>query len=121
MKTSMLGSSGEEQGPACSLRQGSILSPALFAVYVDELLQELRSLGVGCNLVGVFYGAVGFCDDILLLSPTRDAMDIMLATCERFAARNNLQFSTDPNPAKSKTKCVLFHESKIGLTQRIFS
>jgi hypothetical protein len=37
-------------------RQGSILSPALFAVYVDELLKELRSLGVGCHLAGVFYG-----------------------------------------------------------------
>ena len=87
-------------------RQGSILSPALFAVYVDELLQELRSLGVGCHIAGVFYGAFGFCDDILLLSPTRDAMEVMLATCERFAARNNLKFLTDPDPSKSKTKCI---------------
>ena len=29
-------------------RQGSVLSPALSAVYVDDLLQELRNLGVGC-------------------------------------------------------------------------
>ena len=88
-------------------RQGSILSPALFAVYVDDLLQELRNLGVGCHIAGIFYGAVGFCDDILLLAPTRDAMALMLKTCERFAVRNNLQFSTDPNPAKSKSKCIL--------------
>jgi hypothetical protein len=33
-------------------------------------------------------------------------MELMLATCERFAHRNNLQFSTDPNPAKSKSKCI---------------
>ena len=98
-------------------RQGSILSPALFAVYVDELLQELRSLGVGCHLAGVFYGAVGFCDDILLLSPTRDAMEIMLATCERFAARNNLQFSTDPNPTKSKTKCIFVSGKRKNLAK----
>ena len=45
-------------------RQGSILSPALFAVYLDELLQELRSLGVGCYVAGMYCGAVGFCDDI---------------------------------------------------------
>ena len=87
-------------------RQGSILSPALFAVYVDDLLQELRALGVGCHIAGIFYGAVGFCDDILLLAPSRDAMQLMLRTCENFAGRNNLQFSTDPNPAKSKSKCI---------------
>ena len=87
-------------------RQGSILSPALFAVYIDDLLQELRTLGVGCHVAGIFYGAVGFCDDILLLAPTRDAMQLMLTTCEKFADKNNLQFSTDPNPAKSKSKCI---------------
>ena len=96
-------------------RQGSILSPALFAVYVDELLQELRALGVGCHVAGMFCGAVGFCDDILLLAPTRDAMQLMLMTCESFALRNNLQFSTDPNPVKSKSKCIFIIGMKKNL------
>ena len=38
-------------------RQGSVLSPALFSLYMDELLVELRKLGVGCHIGGVFYGA----------------------------------------------------------------
>ena len=57
-------------------------------------------------MAGVFMGAVGFCDDLLLLAPTRDAMQMMLDTCHRFASRFNLTFSTDPNPEKSKTKCI---------------
>ena len=88
-------------------RPGSLLSPALFAVFVDDLLQKLRSFGVECYVSGIFLGAVGFCDDILLLAPSRDAMQLMLQTCERFAENNNLQFSTDPDPAKSKSKCIL--------------
>ena len=35
-------------------RQGSVLSPVLFLVYIDLLLQELRALGVGCHLAGVY-------------------------------------------------------------------
>jgi hypothetical protein len=30
----------------------------------------------------------------------------MLETCEDFATKNHLQFSTDPNPVKSKSKCI---------------
>ena len=73
---------------------------------MDEILVTLRQLGVGCYVAGVFMGAFGFCDDLLLLAPTRDGMQIMLETCQRFAEKNNLQFSTDPNPTKSKTKCI---------------
>ena len=60
-------------------RQESILSPAL---YVDELLVELRALGIGCQVAGVYMAAFGFCDDLLLLAPTRDGMQIMLNTCK---------------------------------------
>ena len=57
-------------------------------------------------MADVFMGAVGFCDDLLLLAPTRDGLQVMLDICQRFAAKYNLKFSTDPNPVKSKTKCI---------------
>ena len=61
---------------------------------------------MGCKVAGVFMGAMGFCDDLILLAPTRDAMQVMLDTCQRFASRFNLKFSTDPDPEKSKTKSI---------------
>ena len=33
-------------------------------------------------------------------------MDTMLKVCEAYAKQNNLEFSTDPNPVKSKSKCI---------------
>ena len=44
------------------------------------MVEELRKLGVGCKVAGVYIGAVGFYDDILLLASTRDGMQLMLHT-----------------------------------------
>ena len=87
-------------------RQGSVLSPCIFSIYMDELLQELRHLGLGCHIGGIFMGATIYADDVLLLAPCRTALQLMLKVCENFAIKNNLKYSSDPNPAKSKSKCM---------------
>ena len=51
-------------------------------------------------------GCLGYADDLILLAPSREAMATMLQVCERYAKEHNLQFSTDPVPAKSKSKCL---------------
>ena len=51
------------------VRQGGVLSPMLFAVYVDSLLEMLEASGVGCYSGGCFIGAVCYADDIVLLAP----------------------------------------------------
>ena len=52
-------------------RQGSVLSPVLFSVYLDDLLKELRRLALGCHIGGFWYGALGYADDLVLLAPNR--------------------------------------------------
>ena len=50
-------------------RQGSVLSPALFSVYMDDLIVKIRKSDVGCHVGGVFCGVVGYADVICLLAP----------------------------------------------------
>ena len=83
-----------------------MLSPTLFSVYLDDLLVELRSIGLGCHVAGLWIGAVAFADDLLLLAPSRSAMVTMLKRCEDYGQKLNLQFSTDKNPSKSKSKAI---------------
>ena len=75
---------------------------------MDELLLELRKSGLGCYVGGLFAGAGSYCDDLVLLAPSRSSLQTMMSICEDYANRHNLVFSTDPNPTKSKTKCLLF-------------
>ena len=49
------------------------------------------------------------------MAPTHSALQKMLRICEKFAIEHNLQFSTNENPKKSKTKCVAFLKKKRNL------
>ena len=40
------------------MRQGGVLSPILFTVYIDDLLIELEKKGVGCHWNNLFVGAL---------------------------------------------------------------
>jgi hypothetical protein len=96
-------------------RQGAILSPALFTVYVQELLDRLQQSGAGCHIGSTFLGATAWADDFLLTAPTRGSMQQMLDIASDYAAEVGLQFSTDPDPAKSKSKAVFMVGRNRGL------
>ena len=91
-----------------STRQGSVLSPALFSVYLDDLIQKLRNLGLGCHIGGWWMGACGYADDLILLAPLRSVLQEMVKVCQEYGEEHNLVFSPDPNPTRSKTKCIYF-------------
>ena len=90
-------------------RQGSVLSPYIFSsCYLDDLIVKLRSLKLGCHVAGVWVGASAYADDLALLAPDRYTLQRMVTVCEEYAMEHNLMFSTDIDPSKSKTKCILF-------------
>jgi hypothetical protein len=64
------------------VRQGGILSPILFNVYVDDMIVNLRCNGDGYHVGSCFIGCVMYPDDLLLLSPSilglQKMLDIML-------------------------------------------
>ena len=47
-----------------------VLSPLLFAVYIDGIIDKLEGVGLGCRLGNVFVGCILYADDIVLISPT---------------------------------------------------
>ena len=59
------------------VRQGGVLSPYLFALYLDGLLEELPNSGVGCYWGSSFVGALAYADDIVLSAPCASALRCM--------------------------------------------
>ena len=83
------------------VRQGGVLSPVLFAVYLDGLLEELADCGCGCYWRNLFAGAFCYADDIVLLAPCASALRVMLNICCSYASTHGLKF----NPEKSQLIC----------------
>ena len=59
-------------------------------VYIDELLQRLQKLGVGCHWEGMFVGGLCYADDLALIAPSAHALRRMLQVCSDFASEKNL-------------------------------
>ena len=97
------------------VRQGAVSSPILFSVYINDLLLLLKQAGLGCHVGTFFLGCLGYADDLLLLSASRSGLQAMVNICENFMRKKNLKFSTHPDAAKSKTKCIVFSKKSKDL------
>ena len=66
------------------VRQGGILIPWLFILYVDDLLVALRNSGAGCHIIDTFVAAIMYADDLALLAPTRGSLQRLLNICQEY-------------------------------------
>jgi hypothetical protein len=84
------------------VRQGGILSPILFNVYVDDMIVNLRCNGDGCHVGSCFIGCVMYADDLLLLSPSILGLQKMLDICCQYGITHNILF----NPSKTVSVAI---------------
>ena len=77
------------------VRQGGIISPYLFNVYVNDLSTMLESLPCGLSYGTGKINHIMYADDIVLMSPSAGALQCMLNVCEEFAAEADLLFNCE--------------------------
>lgn len=92
------------------VKQGGVLSPILFAIYMDPLIKKLNDSNVGCRMGHLNANCFVYADDVILLSPMLLSMKKLINICEQYGNEYNLTF----NPDKcyllifSDTNCVNF-------------
>jgi hypothetical protein len=65
------------------VRQGGILSPVLFSLYINVIITELKLNGLGLVVYEQYMGCILYADDILLLACSLSVMQKMLnVTCK---------------------------------------
>ena len=96
------------------VKQGGILSPLFYNVYVDDLMKELKHKNLGCTIGGLYFGTVFYADDIILLLSVFYADDIillgasvrktkeMVKICCNYCCRYGIHI----NPTKTKWMCT---------------
>ena len=86
----------------CGSKQGGILSPDFFGIYINDLVIILRKLGIGCHVINEFIACLLFADDMSLVAPTRGSMQQMLDVCANYCKQFCLRFNV------AKTKIMVF-------------
>ena len=57
------------------VRQGSVLSPALFLLIMDPLLRQLQALSIGASVNNMYAGSFLHADDIRALAPNTSTLE----------------------------------------------
>ena len=94
-----------------------MISPTLFTVYIDGLLQKLKHAGIGCFVGRSYAGAFRYTDDLASLAPSLSSIRKMILTCEKYAE----EFSIICNPGKSKLLCYNLPTDEKHLGNKLFN
>ena len=60
------------------VRQGGILSPLLFSFYVNEAMETISDMKVGCSINGYKTNIIGYADDLLCMAPTIEGLQMII-------------------------------------------
>ena len=88
----MLGGYSEKFHVCNGVRQGGMMSPKLFSVYVDDLSQMLANKNVGCYLNKVCMNHLFYADDAVLLAPTSEGLQRLTDVCQSYAVENDMMY-----------------------------
>ena len=75
------------------VRQGGILSPVLFNLYMDDLSKQLNACNTGCMLGDNLVNNLMYADDLVVLSPSSAGLQQLLNICTVYGIENDIMYN----------------------------
>ena len=73
-------------------RQGSILSPVYFNIFLSDLIKELNCSNLGIRIGDDLYNCFAYADDISLFNSTVPGLQVLLDICAHYASKWRFNF-----------------------------
>ena len=96
------------------MKQGCILSPTLFSVYINDLTERINSLNCGVNIDDFKLSILLYADDIALIAPDENSLQSMLNVVTDWCSEWKLCININ------KTKIVHFRPQSCSKSNFIF-
>jgi Reverse transcriptase (RNA-dependent DNA polymerase)/Endonuclease-reverse transcriptase len=89
------GSESEEFPIQSGVLQGSLLSPLLYSVFINDLAEALNASGIksGISIGGRLYRLLLYADDIVLMANSKSSLQKMLLICENHSEAKRYRFN----------------------------
>ena len=78
---------------ANGVRQGGILSPCLFNVYMDDLSIALSACSTGCCVSNTIMNHFMYADDLVIFSPSSVGLRALISVCEKYGISHEIRFN----------------------------
>ena len=84
------------------IRQGGILSPRLFNLYIDGLSEVLNKCDIGGSIGGKRVNHMLYADDLCIISLSSSGLQNLLNQCDMYCNAHDLVFNV------TKSMCMFF-------------